>query len=83
MPGLAPLFAGDNFFCARRMVACRAILFGSCVASRLGSGLRPVYVIRSNDRDLAQVRAAFRLQQVAGGGNLAVYEVLGPATASR
>ena len=42
-------------------------------------GTRPVYIIRANSRDLAQVAAAYRLQPVAGSGSLTVYEVLGPA----
>ena len=44
-------------------------------------GTRPVYVIRANDRDLAEIQAAYRLDLVAGGGNLAVYRVTGPAGA--
>jgi hypothetical protein len=41
-------------------------------------GTRPVYIIRANDRDLGEVQAAYRLDRVAGGGNLAVYRVMGP-----
>ena len=44
-------------------------------------GTRPVYIIRANDQDLAQVSAAYQLQPVAGSGSLEVYEVLGPAAA--
>lgn len=43
-------------------------------------GARPVYVIRANPRDLAEVQAAWRLLPVAGGASLAVYQVLGPAS---
>jgi hypothetical protein len=42
-------------------------------------GTKPVYIIRANDHDLGEVLAAYRLDLVAGGGNLAVYRVLGPA----
>jgi hypothetical protein len=44
-------------------------------------GLRPVYVIRALPQDLAGVEAAYRLGLVAGSGNLAVYQVLGPVGA--
>jgi hypothetical protein len=40
-------------------------------------GSRPVYVIRAFAGDLAEVEAAYRLQPVAGGGDLAVYRVTG------
>lgn len=40
-------------------------------------GTKPVYIIRANDHDLAEVLAAYRLDLVAGGGNLGVYRVLG------
>jgi hypothetical protein len=42
-------------------------------------GRRPVYVIRANDRDLAEVSASYQLQAVAGSGDLTIYRVLGPA----
>ena len=49
------------------------------IAHFLGS--RPVYIIRANQSDLAQVLEAYALKPVAGGGSLALYEVLGPAGA--
>jgi hypothetical protein len=42
-------------------------------------GSRPVYVIRANERDIAQVRATYQLEPVAGSASLTVYKVLGPA----
>jgi hypothetical protein len=47
------------------------------IARFLGS--RPVYIIRANGRDLAEVSAAYRLEPVAGSGLTTVYKVLGTA----
>jgi hypothetical protein len=41
-------------------------------------GTNPVYIIRANDHDLAEIQAAYHLDLVASGGNLGVYRVLGP-----
>ncbi|HEX5451404.1 MAG TPA: DUF2723 domain-containing protein [Candidatus Limnocylindrales bacterium] len=45
-------------------------------------GTRPVYILRANAQDLAQVLVVYVLKPVAGSGNLAVYEVLGPTAAA-
>jgi hypothetical protein len=38
-------------------------------------GERPVFVIRANERDLAELTGRFLMTQVAGGGSTAIYEV--------
>jgi len=39
------------------------------------AGDRPVYVVRADPRDLDEIRALYRLTQVAGAGALSVFEV--------